>query len=62
MTVLKDVVTRHPDDRDTLLALESYSRDAGDFGTKRLALVTPGNPNLPALIENLRRQIKPGTR
>ena len=67
MTVLKDVVTRHPDDRDTLLALVSYSRDAGDFGTaleyaERLARVAPGDPNLPALIENLRRQIKPDTR
>jgi predicted CXXCH cytochrome family protein len=65
--VLKDVLTRHPDDRDTLLALVSYSRDAGDFGialeyAERLARVAPGDPNLPALIENLRRQIKPDTR
>jgi predicted CXXCH cytochrome family protein len=67
ITVLKDVVTRHPDDRNTLLALVSYSRDAGDFGTaleyaERLARVAPGDPNLPALIETLRRQIKPDTR
>ena len=31
MTVLKDSLARHPDDRDTLLALISFSRDAGDF-------------------------------
>jgi Flp pilus assembly protein TadD len=67
MTVLKDILARHPDDRDTLLALVSYSRDAGDFSTaleyaERLARVAPGDPGLPALIETLRRQIKPDPR
>jgi Flp pilus assembly protein TadD len=63
MTVLKQILERHPDDRDTLLALVSYSRDAGDFVTaleyaERLLGVAPCDPNLQALIESLRRQIK----
>src|SRR5262249_57836967 len=33
MAVLKASLAPHPADRDTLLALLSYSRDAGDFGT-----------------------------
>jgi Flp pilus assembly protein TadD len=61
MTVLKQILVRHPDDRDTLLALISFSRDAGDFGTalayaERLARVAPGDPDVVALIESLRRQ------
>src|SRR5262249_34034497 len=32
MAVLRASLARHPGDRDTLLALVSYSRDAGDFG------------------------------
>ena len=63
MTVLKDILTRHPGDRETLLALISFSRDAGDFPTaleyaERLAGMRPGDPDVIALIENLRRQIK----
>ena len=56
----------HPDDRDTLSALISFSRDAGDFGTalqyaEQLARIMPGDPSLSALIEGLRRQVtKPG--
>jgi predicted CXXCH cytochrome family protein len=61
MTVLKDSAARHPDDRDTLLALISYSRDAGDFAgalgyAERLGRLAPGDVSLNALIENLRRQ------
>jgi predicted CXXCH cytochrome family protein len=63
MTVLKESLDRHPGDRETLLALISFSRDAGDFGTaleyaERLARIAPGDASLVALIENLRRQIK----
>ncbi len=61
MTVLKQILVRHPDDRDTLLALISFSRDAGDFGTalayaEQLARVAPNDPDVVALIESLRRQ------
>src|SRR5215831_2056810 len=63
MAVLTASLARHPGDRDTLLALVSYSRDAGDFGTalnyaEQLAREAPDEPGLTALIENLRRQVK----
>jgi Tfp pilus assembly protein PilF len=63
MTVLKDTLARHPGDRETLLALISFSRDAGDIPTalayaERLAGITPGDRDVTALIENLRRQNK----
>jgi len=63
MAVLKESLARHPGDRDTLLALVSYSRDAGDFGTavnyaEQLARIAPGEPGLSTLIETLRRQVK----
>ena len=63
MTVLKEILARRPGDRETLLALISFSRDAGDVPTaldyaERLAKVTPGDPDVIALIENLRRQNK----
>ena len=61
MTVLKQILVHHPDDRDTLLALISFTRDAGDFATafdyaERLARVAPNDPNVAALVESLRRQ------
>jgi predicted CXXCH cytochrome family protein len=61
MTVLNQILVRHPDDRDTLLALISFTRDAGDFATafdyaERLARVAPNDPNVAALVESLRRQ------
>ena len=68
MAVLKKSLARHPGDRDTLLALISFSRDAGDFATalhyaEQLARVAPNDPSLTALIDNLRRQIsKPDAR
>ncbi len=62
MTVLKEILAQHPDDRDTLLALVSFSRDAGDPGTalhyaERLAAVSPADARLTTLIETLRREI-----
>ncbi|MGE0039147.1 MAG: tetratricopeptide repeat protein [Xanthobacteraceae bacterium] len=63
MAVLKESLARHPSDRDTLLALISFSREAGDFPTaleyaEQLARLTPNDPNLATLIESLRGQIK----
>ncbi len=62
MAALKAILVRHPDDRDTLLALVSFSRNAGDFASAleyagRLARTVPGDPSLNALMENIRRQI-----
>ncbi len=50
MAVLKKSLARHPGDRDTLLALISFSRDAGDFATalhyaEQLARVAPNDPS-----------------
>jgi predicted CXXCH cytochrome family protein len=60
-TVLKDGLARHPDDRDILQALMSFSRDAGDFATalayaERLAWIVPNDRDLATLIQDLRRQ------
>jgi tetratricopeptide (TPR) repeat protein len=64
MSILKEILVRHPSDRDTLLALIGFSRDAGDFRTaldyaERLAVIAPGDPGLLALIDALRRQVPP---
>jgi predicted CXXCH cytochrome family protein len=63
IAVLKDNLTRHQEDRDTLSALIGFNRDAGNFTealryARQLALVTPDDPNLPALIDELSRQAK----
>jgi Tfp pilus assembly protein PilF len=53
MTVLKASLARHAGDRDTLLVLVSFSRDAGDVATaldyaEQLARAAPGEPGLRA--------------
>jgi Flp pilus assembly protein TadD len=58
---LKDSLARHPADRDTLSALVSFSRDAGDFANalayaEQLAQADPNNAELKSLIETLRRE------
>ena len=63
ITVLKENLLRHPRDRDTLLALISFAREAADLRAaldyaQRLAAIAPGDPNLTALIDNLRSQIE----
>ena len=63
MTALKDSLARHPEDRDTLLALISFSRDAGDPQTaleyaEQLARIAPTDQTIAGLIETLRQQIK----
>jgi tetratricopeptide (TPR) repeat protein len=61
IAVLKDSLARHPDDRDTLLALVTFGRDGGDPGSaleyaERLARITPLDRGLAGLIKELRRQ------
>ena len=63
MTVLKDNLSRHPGDRDTFLALISFSREAGDFATalkyaEQLAAIEPTNQDLADLVQELRNQTK----
>jgi predicted CXXCH cytochrome family protein len=62
MTALEISLARHPNDRDTLLALISFSRDAGEPGTaleyaERLARIAPTDPNISGLTQQLRRQL-----
>ena len=59
---LKDSLVRHPSDRDTLSALISFNRDAGDFANalryaEQLAEADPNNAELKTLIETLRREV-----
>ena len=61
MALLKQNAARHPDDRETLLALVSYSREAHDFVTaltyaEQAARLVPSDRNLSALIAELRQQ------
>ncbi|HLQ90732.1 MAG TPA: tetratricopeptide repeat protein [Xanthobacteraceae bacterium] len=63
VSFLREASVRHPNDRDMLQALVSFSREAGDFATaleyaERLTRLLPNDPNLVALIENLRSEIK----
>jgi predicted CXXCH cytochrome family protein len=62
ITVLKGNFARHPGNRETLSALISFSREAGDFSSaldyaERLAKVEPNNSNLTNLIQELRNQV-----
>jgi len=64
IVVLKDSLGRHPNDRESLVAIITFSRDAGDISTafeyaERLARMSPADRDIAALIESLRRQMKP---
>ena len=61
MAALKENLVRHPNDRDTLSALISFSRESGDINSaleyaERLELIAPNAPGLTSLIQDLRRQ------
>jgi predicted CXXCH cytochrome family protein len=64
MTVLKESLRSHPNDREILQALISFSRMAGDAEAalgyaERLADIVPADRGLAGLIVDLRRAIKP---
>jgi predicted CXXCH cytochrome family protein len=61
-TVLTESLARHPADPDTLMALVTFNRDAGNVGSaldyaEQLARIEPTNRNLADLIQELRRQV-----
>jgi Flp pilus assembly protein TadD len=63
MKVLKENLARHPDDRETLLALVTFNRDAGDVGAaleyaERLSRITPNDHDLTRLTDDLRERLK----
>jgi predicted CXXCH cytochrome family protein len=63
MKALKDNLARHPDDRETLLALATFSRDAGDIGSaltyaEQLSRISPSDRDLVRLTDELRARLK----
>jgi predicted CXXCH cytochrome family protein len=66
IALLKNTLTRHAPDRDILLALASFSRDAGDFSgaleyATKLGALVPGDQEVAQLIRLLQGRIqKPG--
>ena len=61
MAALKENLAQHPTDRDTLMALITFSRDAGDAPTaleyaEQLLKIDPTNREVAALIEALQHQ------
>ncbi len=65
LSVLKESLAKHPNDRDTLLALINFSRETGDVASaldyaERLARISPDDQGLAHLIQELRHQtVKP---
>jgi len=67
MTVLKEALKGHPNDRDLLSALIAFSRADGDAAAalnyaQRLAVITPEDRSLTRLIDELRQATKPSAR
>lgn len=65
MATLKNNLAHHPNDRDTLMALVSFSRDNGDAKSaldyaQRLVPLMPADQGLAALIDALKRQVGSG--
>jgi hypothetical protein len=63
MNVLKDGLAKHPDNRDMLSTLITFSRDGGNMVAaleyaEQLARITPDDRDLANFIQDLRRQIK----
>ena len=61
--ILKENLARHPNDSDTLLALVTFSRDAGDIAAaleyaEQLSRITPDDGNLTRLTDDLRARLK----
>jgi predicted CXXCH cytochrome family protein len=63
IAALKDGLVRHPEDRDILLALITFNRDAGELPTaleyaERLARLAPNDRDVANLVRSLQDQIK----
>ena len=63
ITVLTENLVRHPEDRDTLLALVTFNRDAGDVGTalkyaEQLSRLAPNDRDIARLTDDLRARGK----
>jgi Flp pilus assembly protein TadD len=54
---------QHPTDRDILVALTAFERDSGNFAAalthaQELAVLEPTNPQIRALVDDLRRRLE----
>jgi len=61
---LKESLARHPESRDIVMAIVSFSRDAGDAATalqyaEKAARIAPEDPAIRAMVEEVRRQAAP---
>jgi predicted CXXCH cytochrome family protein len=61
--ILKESLARHPNDRDTLLALVTFNRDADDIGAaleyaEQLTRLAPNDRELNSLVGDLRSRLK----
>jgi Flp pilus assembly protein TadD len=63
ITTLKENLNKHPVDRQTLQALITFNRDAGNIASaldyaQRLARSAPGDRRIADLVEGLKRQLE----
>ena len=63
LKVLKENLARHADDRDTLLALVTFNRDAGDIGAaldyaEQLSRAAPNDHDVARLTDELRTRLQ----
>jgi predicted CXXCH cytochrome family protein len=61
---LKDSLVGHPENRDIIMAIVSFSREAGDAATalqyaEQAARIAPADPAAKSLVDELRRQNPP---
>jgi Flp pilus assembly protein TadD len=61
-TLLERTHKQHPTDRNVLLGLIAFERDSGDVAAalthaQELAALEPGNPQIRALVDDLRRRL-----
>jgi predicted CXXCH cytochrome family protein len=64
ITYLKDSLAGHPENRDIIMAIVSFSREAGDAATalqyaEQAIKITPDDPTVKGIVEALRRQMSP---
>jgi Flp pilus assembly protein TadD len=61
---LKESLTRHLENRDMIVAIISFSREAGDTATalqyaEQMAKLAPDDPGVKSMVDELRRQASP---
>jgi len=61
---LKDSLTGHPENRDIIMAIVSFSREAGDVATalqyaEQATRIAPDDPTVKGIVDELRHQISP---